>query len=160
MDVHVGVITVSDRASKGLYDDLGGPAVRQAVIDLGWTVIAESLVPDEKREIQRAIREQLARGCHLILTTGGTGVALRDVTPEAVREISIRELPGFGEVMRTESLKITPNAILSRSLAAVVDNGLVICLPGKPSGAVECLGFVAGAIPHCLEVLQEVPTSC
>jgi molybdopterin adenylyltransferase len=87
-------------------------------------------------------------------------VALRDVTPEAVREIAIRELPGFGEMMRMESMKITPNAILSRNLAAVVDRTLVICLPGKPRGAVECLGFVAGAIPHCVEVLQEVPTSC
>lgn len=160
MNIQVGVITISDRASKGLYDDLGGPAVRQAAIDHGWTVIAEALVPDEKREIQRAIREHLARGCHLVLTTGGTGVAIRDVTPEAVREIAIRELPGFGEVMRMESMKITRNAILSRSLAAVVDRGLVVCLPGKPAGAVECLGFVAAAIPHCLEVLQEVPTNC
>jgi molybdopterin adenylyltransferase len=110
--------------------------------------------------ISAALREQISRGAHLILTTGGTGVALRDVTPEAVREIAIRELPGFGEVMRIESMKITKNAILSRNLAAVVDQSLVICLPGKPSGAVECLGFVAGAIPHCIEVLQEVPTSC
>jgi molybdopterin adenylyltransferase len=96
----------------------------------------------------------------LILTTGGTGVALRDVTPEAVREIAVRELPGFGEVMRAESMKLTPNAILSRNLAAVVDKALVLCLPGKPRGAVECLGFVVKAIPHCVEVLQEVPTSC
>ena len=160
MKVNVGVITISDRASKGLYDDLGGPAVREAATAHGWTVIAEGLVPDEIRAIQRTIREHLARGCHLVLTTGGTGVAVRDVTPEAVREIATRELPGFGEVMRMESMKITRNAVLSRSLAAVVDRGLVICLPGKPSGAVECLGFVAGAIPHCLEVLQEVPTSC
>ena len=87
-------------------------------------------------------------------------MALRDVTPEAVREIAVRELPGFGELMRMESLKVTPNAILSRSLAVVVEKGLVICLPGKPSGAVECLGFVLGAIPHCVEVVQEVPTSC
>ena len=117
-------------------------------------------MPDEKREIQRAVREQISKGCQLVLTTGGTGVALRDVTPEAVREISIRELPGFGEMTRMESMKITKNAILSRNLAAVVDRTLVICLPGKPSGAVECLGFVVGAIPHCVEVLQEVPTSC
>ena len=89
-----------------------------------------------------------------------TGVALRDVTPEAVRQIAIRELPGFGEQMRMESLKFTPNAILSRNLAAVVDHTLVICLPGKPKGAVECLSFVVQAIPHCVEVLQEVPTSC
>ena len=160
MQIHAGIITVSDRASKGLYDDLGGPVLKEAAAGYGWTVAAEALVPDEKRDIQRAIREQIAKGCQLILTTGGTGVALRDVTPEAVREISIRELPGFGEVMRIESMKITKNAILSRNLAVVVDKTLVICLPGKPSGARECLGFVAGAIPHCIEVLQEAPTSC
>jgi len=160
MQIHVGIITISDRASQGLYDDLGGPLLKKAAQAYGWQVLAEGLVPDEKRNIQRAVREQIAQGCHLILTTGGTGVALRDVTPEAVREIALRELPGFGEVMRLESLKITRNAILSRSLAAVVDKALVLCLPGKPSGAVECLSFVAGAIPHCVEVLQEVPTSC
>jgi molybdopterin adenylyltransferase len=160
MQIHCGIITISDRASRGLYDDLGGPALKKAAAGHGWTVAADALVPDEKRDIQRAIRELIGQGCHLVLTTGGTGVALRDVTPEAIREIAVRELPGFGEAMRMESLKITRNAILSRSLAAVVEKALVICLPGKPSGAVECLGFVAGAIPHCVEVLQEVPTSC
>jgi len=160
MPIQAGIITVSDRASRGQYDDLGGPALKAAAQQYGWQVRAEALVADEKAEIQRAIREQVSKGCHLILTTGGTGVALRDVTPEAVREIAVRELPGFGEVMRLESMKITKNAILSRNLAAVVDKALVICLPGKPSGAVECLGFVVGAIPHCIEVLQEVPTRC
>ncbi len=160
MQIHVGIITISDRASRGQYDDLGGPALRQAAGGYGWKVLVESLVPDEKRDIQRAIRDQIAKGCQLILTTGGTGVALRDVTPEAVREIATRELPGFGEIMRAESMKITKNAILSRNLAVVVEKALVICLPGKPSGAVECLGFVVGAIPHCVEVVQEVPTSC
>src|SRR5579872_1294684 len=160
MKIEAGVITISDRASRGLYDDLGGPALKKAAEGHGWKVLAESLVPDEKRDIQRAIREHVGKGCQLILTTGGTGVALRDVTPEAVREIAVRELPGFGEIMRMESMKITKNAILSRNLAVVVEKALVICLPGKPSGAVECLGFVEGAIPHCVEVLQEVPTSC
>lgn len=160
MQIQVGIITISDRASRGLYEDHGGPALKIAAGDNGWNVIAQALVPDEKREIQRVIREQINKGCQLILTTGGTGVALRDVTPEAVREIAVRELPGFGEVMRIESMKLTKNAILSRALAAVVDKTLVICLPGKPSGAVECLGFVTGAIPHCVEVLQDVPTSC
>ena len=160
MQIHTGIITISDRASKGLYDDLGGPALKGAAQSHGWKVLAESLVPDEKSDIQRAVREQISKGCQLILTTGGTGVALRDVTPEAVREIAIRELPGFGEVMRAESMKITKNAILSRNLAAVVEKSLVLCLPGKPSGAVECLSFVVAAIPHCVEVLQEVPTSC
>lgn len=160
MQIAVGIITISDRASRGLYDDLGGPALKKAAAGYGWKILAEALVPDEMRDIQRAVREHIAKGCQLILTTGGTGVALRDVTPEAVREIAIRELPGFGEIMRIESMKITRNAILSRNLAVVVDKSLVICLPGKPSGAVECLGFVVGAIPHCVEVLQEVPTSC
>src|SRR6202000_738328 len=141
MQIQTGIITISDRASKGLYDDLGGPALWKAAEGQGGKILAESLVPDEKTDIQRAIREQIGKGCQLILTTGGTGVALRDVTPEAVREISIRELPGFGEIMRVESMKRTPNAILSRSLAVVVDQALVICLPGKPSGAVECLDF-------------------
>ena len=160
MQISLGIITISDRASKGLYDDLGGPALQKAARDYGWKILAESLVPDEKREIQRALREQVNKGCQLILTTGGTGVALRDITPEAVKEIAVRELPGFGEIMRMKSMKITKIAILSRNQAVVVDKTLVICLPGKPSGAVECLGFVVGAIPHCVEVLQEVPTSC
>ena len=160
MQIQAGIITISDRASKGLYDDLGGPALKEAAEGYGWKVVADSLVADEKREIQRAIREQVSKGCQLILTTGGTGVALRDVTPEAVREIAIRELPGFGEIMRIESMKLTKNAILSRNLAVVVDKALVICLPGKPSGAVECLGFVIGAIPHGVAVAQRQPTSC
>jgi molybdopterin adenylyltransferase len=160
MQIQVGLITISDRAAQGLYADLSGPALKAAVAGYGWTVLAESLVPDEKVQIQRAVHEQVGRGCQLILTTGGTGAGPRDVTPESVREISQRELPGFGEVMRLESMKITPNAILSRSLAVVVAKTLVICLPGKPKGAVECLGFVAGAIPHCLEVLRGAPTSC
>jgi molybdopterin adenylyltransferase len=160
MQIKAGIITVSDRASKGLYDDLGGPALRQAAEGYGWKLVAEALVPDEKRDIQRAVQEHIAKGCELILTTGGTGVALRDVTPEALREMAVRELPGFGEAMRMESMKLTKNAILSRNLAVVVDKTLVIALPGKPSGAVECLSFVVGAIPHCVEVLQEVPTSC
>ena len=160
MQIQVGIISVSDRATQGVYDDAGGPALKEAVAGHGWEVAAEAVVPDEVRDIQRALREQVNKGCHMILTTGGTGVAPRDVTPEAVREMAVRELPGFGEVMRIESMKITPNAILSRNLAAVIDSALVICLPGKPKGAVECLGFVEGAIPHCIKVLQEVPTSC
>jgi len=160
MQIQAGIITISDRASRGQYDDLGGPALRQAAGARGWKILVETLVPDEKRDIQRAIREQITKGCNLILTTGGTGVALRDVTPEAVRELAVRELPGFGELMRMESMKLTHNAILSRNLAVVVEKALVICLPGKPSGAVECLGFVASAVPHCIEVLHEAPTSC
>jgi len=160
MNIQVGVITVSDRASLGQYDDLGGPLLKEAADGYGWSVITETVVTDDKEQIQRAIREHIAKGVHLVLTTGGTGVAPRDVTPEAVKEIADRELPGFGEVMRMESMKITKNAILSRNMAAAVGNALVICLPGKPKGAVECLGFVQGAIPHCVEVVAGVPTSC
>ena len=160
MQIQVGIISVSDRATQGVYEDAGGPALREAAADYGWEVLAEDVVPDEISDIQRALRKQVNKGCQMILTTGGTGVAPRDVTPEAVREMAVRELPGFGEVMRIESMKITPNAILSRNLAAVIDTALVICLPGKPKGAVECLGFVEGAIPHCIKVLQEAPTSC
>src|SRR3982750_2346291 len=126
MQIQTGIITVSDRASRGQYDDLGGPALKKAAEGYGWKVTAEALVPDEKRDIQRAIREQINKGCSLVLTTGGTGVALRDVTPEAVREIALRELPGFGEAMRMESMKITKNAILSRNLAVVIERTLVI----------------------------------
>jgi len=160
MQIDVGIITVSDRAARGEYEDLGGPAVREAARKHGWTPIEEIVVPDDQGRIQEAIRQLTGRGRQLILTTGGTGIGPRDVTPEALRSIASRELPGFGEAMRMESLKITPNAILSRNLAVVVGRTLVICLPGKPSGAVECLGIVAGAVPHCIEVLQQIPATC
>lgn len=160
MQIQAGIVTISDRASRGQYADLGGPALKQATQGLGWNVVSDAIVPDDQQAIQQAVRRFIALGCQVILTTGGTGVAPRDVTPEAVRAIATRELPGFGEVMRRESMKVTPNAILSRSLAVVVDRALVICLPGKPSGAVECLRFVAGSVPHCVEILQQVPTTC
>jgi molybdopterin adenylyltransferase len=160
MQISVGIITVSDRASAGDYQDLGGPALKKAAQDAAWNVSAEAIIPDDLQRIQQTIRSFAAQGCGLILTTGGTGIAERDVTPEAIRGIMRVELPGFGEVMRAESMKITPNAILSRNVAAVVDGALVIALPGKPSGAVECLGFVAGAIPHGVALAQRKPTSC
>jgi len=158
--INVGIVTVSDRASAGVYDDLGGPALASQVKQLGWNVQAEAIVPDEIWRIQEAIQALTAQGCQVVLTTGGTGIAPRDQTPEAIRAIMRIELPGFGEIMRTESMKLTPNAILSRSLAAIVDRCLVIALPGKPAGAVDCLMFVAAAIPHAVKVAQGVPTSC
>src|SRR6476660_7069791 len=145
MQITVGIITISDRASAGEYQDLGGPALKKAADDLGWQVQAEAVISDDIGKIQETLRSFSDQGCGLILTTGGTGIAARDVTPEAIRTLMRVELPGFGEVMRSESMKITANAILSRSLAAIIDRSLVIALPGKPSGAVECLGFVAGA---------------
>jgi molybdopterin adenylyltransferase len=160
MPVAAGIITISDRASRGEYEDLSGPALKEAALEYGWSVRAETVVPDEKAAIQRAIRDQIASGCELILTTGGTGVGRRDVTPEAVRDIGSIELPGFGEAMRAGSMKLTPHAILSRALAVVVERTLIVCLPGKPKGAVECLGFVAAAIPHCTALLQHMLTDC
>jgi molybdopterin adenylyltransferase len=160
MEIIVGIVTVSDRATSGEYDDLGGPALKEAAEKYGWRVLSEAIVPDDVARIQETIRAFSNQGCGLVLTTGGTGVAVRDVTPEAIRAIMRVEIPGFGETMRRESIKITPNAILSRSLAAIVERALVIALPGKPSGAVECLGFVVGAIPHAVALAQRVPTSC
>jgi molybdopterin adenylyltransferase len=160
MQIVAGIITVSDRASAGEYVDLGGPALKEVAQKSGWQVLSEAVVPDDSKRIQETIRSFAQQGCGLILTTGGTGIAPRDVTPEAIRAVMRLELPGFGEVMRAESMKITPNSILSRSLAAIVDSALVIALPGKPSGAVECLAFVAGAIPHGVALAQSIPTSC
>jgi len=160
MQIVVGIVTVSDRASTGAYENLGGPALKKVAEDIGWQVMAEAIVPDDATRIQETIRSFSRQGCGLILATGGTGIGPRDVTPEAIRAIMRVELPGFGEVMRAESMKITANAILSRSLAAIVDLSLVIALPGKPSGAVECFGFIAGAIPHAVALAQRLPTSC
>jgi molybdopterin adenylyltransferase len=158
--ITVGIITVSDRAVAGEYVDLGGPALKEKAQEYGWQILCEAIVPDEISRIRETLRSFSDQGCGLILATGGTGIAERDVTPEAIRGMMRVELPGFGETMRRESMKITPNAILSRSLAAVVERSLVLALPGKPSGAVECLGFVAGAIPHAVALAQRVPTSC
>lgn len=158
--ITVGIITVSDRASQGVYVDEAGPMLKQAVEEQGWQVLAEAVVPDEIAGIQQAIRSFVAQGCGLILTTGGTGMAERDVTPEAIREIMRVELPGFGEVMRARSMASTPNAILSRCLAAAVKGAIVVALPGKPQGAVECLSYVTGAIPHAVKLARHEPTSC
>src|SRR5437867_11110689 len=145
--INVGVITISDRASAGDYKDLGGPALKEVAQKNGWQVLSEAVVPDDAAKIQETVRSFSKQGCGLILTTGGTGISPRDVTPEAIRTIMRVELPGFGEVMRAESMKITPNAILSRNLAAVVDHALVIALPGKPAGRGEWPSFVHCAVP-------------
>lgn len=159
-NITVGIITVSDRAAGGVYEDLGGPALVKKCRELGWEIQSEAIVPDDVERIQTAIRSFSTQGCQLILTTGGTGIAVRDRTPEAIRAIMRLEIPGFGEAMRAESFKLTPNGILSRGLAAVVESSLVIALPGKPQGAVDCLTIVAGAIPHAVKLTQGVPTSC
>jgi molybdopterin adenylyltransferase len=160
MSFRVGIITVSDRAASGEYEDHGGPALRGEALGRGWEVVAEAIVPDEVERIRSAVHSFAAQGCGLILTTGGTGIAARDVTPEAIRGIMRVEIPGFGEWMRFRSMEITPNAILSRGLAAVVERSLVVALPGKPSGAVECLGFIEGALAHAVKLAAREPTSC
>jgi molybdopterin adenylyltransferase len=157
--LHVGILTVSDRASAGVYQDESGPALEKAVRGYGWVPHATRIVPDDVTRIQTAIREMIvSNGCQLLLATGGTGIAPRDVTPEAVRAIATKDLPGFGELMRAESLKISPHAALSRNMAAVVGRALVVCLPGKPKAAVECLGFVAAAIPHAVALITDQPS--
>ena len=156
----VGIITVSDRASAGEYEDDGGPALKKACAERDWEVSAEAVIPDDLERIQATILSFSAQGCGLVLTTGGTGITERDVTPEAIRGIMRVEIPGFGETMRMKSLAITPNAILSRNLAAVVGASIVIALPGKPTGAVECLEFVEGAIEHSVKLALKEPTSC
>src|SRR5205814_10417597 len=118
MQIVVGIITISDRASRGQYQDLGGPTVKAAAEKRGWDVLVEAIVPDDKRRIQETVRSFSAQGCGLILTTGGTGEADRDVTPEAIREIMRVEIPGVGEVMRPASMKTTRSVIRSRSLPA------------------------------------------
>ena len=158
--IDLGIITISDRAAAGEYQDLGGPALKTEAARYGCKVLAVAIVPDDAARILVTIRAFAGQGCGLILTTGGSGIGPGDVTPEAFRGIMRVELPGFGEAMRAGSMKITPNAILSRSLAAVVERALVVALPGKPAGAVECLGFVAGAIEHGVKLARRVPTSC
>lgn len=151
--ISVGIITASDRASVGQYEDKSGPALQQWCERQGWSISARAIVPDEAGLISDKI-VGFAKTCAVVLVTGGTGIAERDVTPEAVRAVATKELPGFGEVMRAKSFERFPHAILSRSLAAVVDQTLVICLPGSPKGAVECLEYVADAIPHAVELLR------
>ena len=151
--ISVGIITVSDRAFRGQYEDKSGPALAQFCEKRGWKVAGIHIVPDEEALIGDKTIE-LAKTCSLVVLTGGTGIAERDVTTEAVRAVATKELPGFGEVMRAKSFERFPHAILSRSLAAVVGRSLVICLPGSPKGAVECLEFVADTIPHAIELLS------
>jgi molybdopterin adenylyltransferase len=151
--ITTGIITVSDRVSRGEYEDKGGPALKAFCEKCGWRVTATAVMPDEQPAIQAKIKE-FAGKANVVLLTGGTGVAERDVTPEAIRAIATKELPGFGEVMRAKSFERFPHAILSRNMAAVVGQSLVICLPGSPKGAVECLECVTAAIPHAVELLR------
>jgi molybdopterin adenylyltransferase len=155
--VRIGIVTVSDRASRGEYEDKGGPAIHAwftRVLTSPWEAVAR-VIPDEQPQIEVALRELSdEEGCCLIVTTGGTGPALRDVTPEATEAVCEKMMPGFGELMRAASLKFVPTAILSRQTAGIRGNSLIVNLPGKPSAIDDCLNAVFPAIPYCIDLIE------
>lgn len=152
----IGIVTVSDRASRGEYEDRGGPAIRaylEEVLTSPWEPVAR-VVPDERATIAAALRELCdEQRCCLVVTTGGTGPAPRDVTPEATEDVVEKPMPGFGELMRTESLKAVPTAILSRQTAGIRGGALIVNLPGQPKAIGECLDAVFPAIPYCVDLI-------
>ncbi|PSC03950.1 molybdopterin adenylyltransferase [Alsobacter soli] len=152
----IGVVTVSDRASRGEYEDKGGPGIVAALTDMlasPWRAVSR-VVPDERPAIEAALKELADdEGCTLILTTGGTGPAPRDVTPEATEAVCDRLMPGFGELMRTACLREVPTAILSRQIAGTRGRSLIINLPGKPSAIRTCLDAVFPAVPYCIDLI-------
>jgi molybdopterin adenylyltransferase len=151
----IGIVTVSDRASNGLYEDKGGPGIHaalEALLMCEWESLPR-VIADEQALIEQTLIELEGLGCSLILTTGGTGPALRDVTPEATQAVCQKMMPGFGEVMRKKSLEIVPTAILSRQTAGIRNKCLIVNLPGKPSSIRECLDAVMPAIPYCLDLI-------
>ena len=155
--VRIGIVTVSDRASKGVYQDLGGPAIRDCLAEIlscPWEPVPR-LIPDERPVIEATLKELCDReGCCLVVTTGGTGPARRDVTPEATEAVCEKMLGGFGEQMRAVSLKVVPTAILSRQAAGVRGKALIVNLPGKPSAIRDCLLAVFPAIPYCIDLIE------
>ncbi len=156
MQISVGILTVSDRASAGVYEDKSGAAIREVLtrwIASDWRA-EYRLVPDEQVQIEAMLRELSdGFGCSLIVTTGGTGPSPRDVTPEATMNVCERVLPGFGEQMRAVSVRTVPTAILSRQMAGTRGSSLIINLPGKPAAIEECLAAVFAAIPYCIELI-------
>lgn len=155
--VRIGIVTVSDRASQGIYTDLGGPAIRDCLTEMltcPWEPVAQ-LIPDEQPVIEQTLRELCDREhCCLVVTTGGTGPARRDVTPEATEAVCDKLLDGFGELMRAVSLRVVPTAILSRQIAGTRGQSLIVNLPGKPSAIRDCLLAVFPAIPYCIDLLE------
>lgn len=153
--IQVAIVTVSDSAVAGTRSDRSGPALRERLEALGFSVRAQELVPDEREQIAAVLRKLAdSAQTRVILTSGGTGVALRDVTPEATRDVIEREIPGLAELMRAEGLKSTPNAALSRAVAGVRGRSLIVNLPGSPKGAVESLDTIAKLIPHIVDLLE------
>lgn len=155
--IKIGILTVSDRASRGEYEDLSGKEVFTVLSEYltgTWDKVYD-IVPDDFEIIKnRLMRMADIENCCLILTTGGTGPAPRDVTPEATEAVCSRIMPGFGELMRTESLKYVPTAILSRQTAGLRNNTLIVNLPGKPKSVRECLQAVFPAIPYCIDLID------
>ena len=154
--VKIGIVTVSDRASRGEYQDKGGPAISEYLgrhIASEWTAIAR-VIPDERDSIAATLIELADKEeCSLIVTTGGTGPAPRDVTPEATQDVCDKMMPGYGELMREVSLRVVPTAILSRQTAGIRGKSLIINLPGKPSAIADCLDAVLSATPYCIELI-------
>ena len=157
----VGILTVSDRSFRGEREDLGGPEVSRWIAEQGVEVARRAVVPDEAEAITETLRQWADDGAlDLILTTGGTGVSPRDVTPDATLQVSDRLVPGFGERMRAESVKKTPMAILSRAVAVVRKETLIINLPGSPKGAVENLAAVWEAVAHAVSKIRGDTSDC
>lgn len=153
--INVAIVTVSDSAVQGTRTDRSGPKLRERIESLGWTVAAQELVPDEADQIAATLRRLADTAtASVILTTGGTGVALRDVTPEATRAVIEREIPGVSEIMRAEGRKNTPFAVLSRGIAGTRGRSLIVNLPGSPKGALESFDTIVQLIPHIVDLLE------
>lgn len=153
----IGVVTVSDRASQGIYEDRGGPAIREYLADVLTSpfVAVSRIIADEQTLIESTLTELCdAEQCCLVITTGGTGPALRDVTPEATAAVCQKMMPGFGELMRQVSLQKVPTAILSRQTAGIRGRSLIVNLPGQPKAIRECLDAVFPAIPYCIDLID------
>ena len=159
----IGIVTVSDRASQGVYQDLGGPAILEYLKEVLTSPFepVSRLIADEQPMIEATLKELAdAEGCCLVVTTGGTGPARRDVTPEATEAVADKLMPGFGEQMRAVSLKVVPTAILSRQTAAIRGRCLIINLPGKPKSIRECLDAVMPAVPYCIDLIEGPTLTC
>ena len=159
--IKVGILTLSDKGSRGEREDKSGRILSEMVREIGGEVLSHQVLPDEKDVIVEGLERMVDhQGLDLVLTTGGTGIAARDVTPEATREVIDRELPGFGEVMRIKSYEVTPRGILSRMVAGSRGQALIINLPGSPKAVRECFGWVIEAIPHAIELLKGEGGEC
>jgi molybdopterin adenylyltransferase len=156
--IRIGILTSSDRSARGERSDLSGDGLRQAVLAQGWLVVQQAILPDEHDQLQQKLASWADSGTlDVILTTGGTGFAPRDVTPEATQAIIDRPAPGLAEAMRAASLKVTPHAMLSRAVAGIRKCTLIINLPGSPKGALENLEIILPVIPHAVELLRDSP---